>query len=44
MSWNAAEVPAGGEKADVLADIERVKVCSENLDLTHGGSKTVNIY
>lgn len=44
MPWNAGEVPAGRERADVLADIVRVRVCSENLDFTHEGSKTMNIY
>lgn len=44
MSWNAGEVPAGGERADVLADIVRVRVYPKDLDLTHGGSKTTHIY
>ena len=42
MSWNAGELPTGGEKADVLLNI--LRVCPDNLDLTHGGSKTMNIY
>lgn len=43
MSWDAGEVPAGGKRADVLSDV-RVKVSHENLGLTHGGSKTMNMY
>lgn len=44
MSGNAGEVPAGGERADAPADIVRVRVCPEDLDLTHGGSKTTHTY
>lgn len=37
-------MPAGGQRTDVLADIVRVRVCPEDLDLTHGCSKIMYIY
>ena len=43
-SWQAERYQVGKDR--VLSDVEKgVRVCPENLDLTHaGGSKIMNIY
>lgn len=46
MSWQIGEVPASGRRVELLSDVEKgVRVCLENLDLTHAGdSQTMNVF